>query len=166
MTKRTKIALDIIAAVAIVAMIVAYVIRPVFVVSIVNNTRLDVTIWSLAANAPRASFVRTGTRQWRVPAKSSVKSSFNQFRICPSSGCRLSQYPLALVVERSDSRHTYNLTLPGMGSSHNACGNLHFCTVNLRLEDDGRIYYAGAGDGDEGTALDQPEGFPAAPEAR
>lgn len=166
MKRRVKVALDLVAVVVIGVLAFFFVGRPIFFVSISNNTTSDVMIWSTASNAPRGTLVRVGTTQFRVPAKSSVKSSFNQLRICPSSGCRLSQYPLALVVERSDLRHTYHLTLPGMGSSHNPCGNLHFCTVNLRLEDDGRIYYAGAGDGDEGIAPDQPEGFPAAPEAR
>lgn len=164
MTKRTKIALEVFAAIAIVAMVGAYLIRPVFSVSIFNNTTSDVTVWSVAADAPRGTLVHTGIKQWRIPAKSSVTSFFGQFRICPSSGCRLSPYPLGLVVARNASRHTYNLSLPGMGSSHDPCGNLHFCTVNLRLEDDGRIYYAGTGDSRAEKALGQPEGFPVAPD--
>lgn len=166
MTKRTEIALDVFAAIAIVALVVVALIRPVFSVSIFNNTTSDVMIWSTASNPPRGTLVRSGATQLRVPAKSFVKSSFNQFRICPSSGCRLSAYPLALVVARNDSQYTYNMLLPGMGSIYNPCGNLHFCTVTLRLEDDGRIYYAGTERSDEEKALDQPEGFPAAPEVR
>lgn len=163
MTKRAKAALELFAVAVIAALITFYIGRPAYYVSVVNNTTSDVEIWSVSSSAARGTLIRTGTTQLRVPAKSSVTSFFNQFRICPSSGCRLSAYPLSLVVARNDSpQHTYRLLLPGMGSIYNACGNLHLCRVTLRLEGDGRIYYS-LPDTVDGRVAQQPEGFPAEP---
>lgn len=161
MTRSGKIALNIFAIVTISVLVSSHLLRPVFLVSIFNNTSSNVTVWSANSDESRGLLVRVGKTQLTIPSKSSAASIFNQVRICPASRCRLSPYPIRLVLIVQGDQRTYSLLLPAMGSAHNTCDNLHFCTVRLRLEPDGNLYYWAQHDGIDGS--EQPFGFPASP---
>lgn len=161
MTRSEKIALNVFAIVTISVLVSFHLLRPVFFVSIFNNTGTNVTVWSANSDESRGFLVRVGKTQLTIPSKSSAASIFNQVRICPASRCRLSPYPIRLVLTVQGDQRTYSLLLPGMGSAHNTCDNLHFCTVHLRLEPDGNLYYWTHHDGNDES--EQPLGFPASP---
>lgn len=161
--KKPTIVVLVLAVLLVVAGFFVMSFRPIYVLNLRNGSSADITVATDFIDD--LLFDQTGLK-WRQAAAVGIgeTASLMRFRLCGTSSCRLSPYPVSLIVSGREFSRLYEFRLPGAGDSFNACGNLFVCNVTLKYDEDGLLYALMPGTGSSLPDINsQPTGFPISP---